>query len=91
MPAGYRAYLLFIATVPLIFLLVPVRSIQLAFGIVGAFFLPLMALTLLIMNNKRRWVGADFVSHWGHNLILLLGFVFFAYVGIAGIIERFAQ
>ena len=88
---AYRAYLLFIATVPPIFLLVPVRSIQLAFGIVGAFFLPLMALTLLIMNNRRRWVGANFVSHWGHNLILLLGFVFFAYVGIAGIIERFAQ
>ncbi|MDA1316349.1 MAG: Nramp family divalent metal transporter [Acidobacteria bacterium] len=86
----YRMYLAFIATVPLIFLWTPVRSIQLAFGIFAAFFLPLMALTLLIMNNRRRWVGADFVSHWGHNVILGLGFVFFVYVGVSGLIEQFA-
>ena len=88
---AYRAYLAFIATVPLVFLLTPVRSIQLAFGVVAAFFLPLLALTLLIMNNRRSWVGSGFLSHWGHNAILMLGFVFFAYVGIAGIVERFAR
>ncbi|HUG80949.1 MAG TPA: Nramp family divalent metal transporter [Bryobacterales bacterium] len=86
----YRMYLAFIATVPLIFLWTPVRSIQLSFGVLAAFFLPLMALTLLIMNNRRQWVGADFVSHWGHNVILGLGFVFFAYVGVTGLIEQFA-
>ncbi len=88
---SYRMYLAFIATAPLIFLWAPVRSIQLAFGIVGAFFLPLMALTLLIMNNRRRWVGSDFVSHWGHNVVLGLGFVFFAYVGVSGLIEQLTR
>lgn len=88
---GYRAYLAFISTVPLVFLLTPVRSIQLAFGVVAAFFLPLLALTLLIMNNRRGWVGSGFLNHWSHNAILVLGFAFFAYVGIAGLIERFAR
>jgi hypothetical protein len=86
----YRMYLAFIATVPLIFLLTPVRSIQLSFGVIAAFFLPLMALTLLIMNNRARWVGGDFVSHWGHNVVLGLGFVFFAYVGMSELLEQFA-
>ena len=88
---AYRIYLALIATVPLVFLWTPVRSIQLVFGVVGAFFLPLMALTLLIMNNRRKWVGTDFLSHWGHNVILGLGFVFFAYVGVVGIIERLSR
>ena len=48
---AYRAFLVVLATVPLILLLSPVRLIQHAYGVIGAMFLPLLALTLLIMNN----------------------------------------
>jgi Mn2+/Fe2+ NRAMP family transporter len=78
--SAYRTYLLAIATVPILFLWTPVRQIQLLYGIVAAMFLPLLALTLLIMNNRRRWVGSDFQSPWLINLILGSGLLLFAYV-----------
>jgi Mn2+/Fe2+ NRAMP family transporter len=54
---AYRGYLLFTATVPALFLWTTVKQIQLAYGVIGAFFLPLVALTLLILNNREEWVG----------------------------------
>ena len=85
---AYRSYLTAISVVSLIFLWVPVSYIQLAFGVVGAFFLPLLALTLLIMNNQRRWVGSDFLSGWMPNTVLVVGLLFFAYVGGQGAYQR---
>lgn len=87
---AYRGFLLAIATVPLIFLLSPVRQIQLAFGIVGALFLPLLALTLLILNNRRSWIGSDFLTPWPQNLVLALSLAFFAWLGAQTIAERFS-
>ena len=84
----YRAYLVFIATVPLVFLWASVREIQLAYGIIGAFFLPLLALTLLLLNNRRRWVGSDFLNRRLSNGILVAALLFFAYLGAAQIYER---
>jgi len=77
----YRAYLVFLATVPLVFLRWPVQELQLAFGLTGAMLLPLLALTLLIMNNRTRWVGEDFRSGVVINAVLAVALVFFVYVG----------
>ena len=85
---AYRAYLIFIATTPLILLLSPVRMIQLAYGVIGAMFLPLLALTLLIMNNRRRWVGSDFLSPVLVNILLAVTLAFFSYVGGTAIYSR---
>ena len=85
---AYRAYLIVIATAPLILLLSPVRMIQLAYGVIGAMFLPLLALTLLIMNNRRRWVGSDFLSPVLVNILLAVTLAFFSYVGGAAIYSR---
>jgi len=79
---AYRAYLVIIATVSIVFLWTPVRQIQLAYGIIAALFMPLLALTLLIMNNRRRWVGAEFVTGWVMNAVLAGGLLFFLYVGV---------
>jgi len=32
-----------------------VEQLQLVFGLTGALLLPLLALTLLIMNNREEW------------------------------------
>ena len=85
---AYRAYLVVIATLPLILLLSPVRLIQLAYGVIGAMFLPLLALTLLIMNNRRRWVGTDFLSPKLLNALLAIALAFFSYVGVTAIYSR---
>ena len=80
---AYRGGLLFIALAPLVFLNFPVKQIQLTYGVFGAFFLPLLALTLLIMNNKRPWVGSDFLSSKFTNVVLAAALALFAYLSVA--------
>jgi hypothetical protein len=53
----YRIYLTGMATIPLLLVRWPVEHLQLAFGLTGAMLLPLLALTLLLMNNRVEWVG----------------------------------
>jgi Mn2+/Fe2+ NRAMP family transporter len=77
----YRSYLLFISTVPLLLLRWPVQQLQLAFGVTGAMLLPLLALTLLIMNNRRDWVAPAFRTHWSLNGLLLLALALFGWAG----------
>lgn len=88
---AYRGYLLAISTLPMVFLWSPVRLIQLAYGIVGAMFLPILALTLLILNNQPRWVGADMRSGWAINVILVIAVLFFGYVGGGELLEQFSS
>ncbi|MCW5979020.1 MAG: Nramp family divalent metal transporter [Bryobacteraceae bacterium] len=85
---AYRGYLLFIAFVPLVALWRPVRDIQLIYGIVASCFLPLLALTLLIMNTRERWVGRAFTSHWVVNAALAAALVFFSVVGGQELLEQ---
>ena len=78
----YRWSVVLIATIPLILLNTSVRTIQLAYGVLGALFLPLLALTLLIMNNQRRWMGADLLTPSWINALLVLALGFFTYVAL---------
>jgi Mn2+/Fe2+ NRAMP family transporter len=85
----YRAYLLALALAPLALLGLSVKQMQLAYAIMGAIFMPLVALTLLIMNNRQEWVGTDFRSGWLINLLLVATLVLFALFGalqLAGIV-----
>jgi Mn2+/Fe2+ NRAMP family transporter len=77
----YRTYLACMATVPLLLVRSPVEQLQLAFGLTGALLLPLLALTLLIMNNREEWVGREFRAGRTLNLVLASAVVFFAFAG----------
>jgi Mn2+/Fe2+ NRAMP family transporter len=77
----YRTYLACLSTIPLVLLRWPVQQLQLVFGITGAMLLPLLALTLLLMNNRRDWVGKDFRSSAWINAVLAVALLFFVYVG----------
>ena len=83
----YRVYLLCLATVPLILVRRPVEQLQLAFGLTGAMLLPLLALTLLLMNNRTRWVGKQFKNTAPLNLTLAVALGFFLYVGAREILQ----
>ena len=85
---AYRWSVVVIATVPLILLGTSVRAIQLTYGVLGSLFLPLLALTLLIMNNRRRWVGSDFLSPLWINVLLAVALAFFSYLGGSAIWSR---
>jgi hypothetical protein len=83
----YRFYLAAMATVPLILVRWPVEQLQLAFGLTGAMLLPLLALTLLVMNNRQEWVGRQFLTNHALNVVLAAGLVFFAFVGAREILR----
>ncbi len=76
--APYRLSVALVAVVPLFLLNAPVRQIQLTYGVLGALFLPLLALTLLLLNNRRAWVGRESRNPMWINVALGACVVFFA-------------
>ncbi len=79
---AYRYYLLALAIFPLSLLWLKVQLVQYVYGIIGALFMPFVALTLLILNNRSRLVGREFRNNWIVNALLLVTLGFFIYVGI---------
>jgi Mn2+/Fe2+ NRAMP family transporter len=88
---AYRWFLIAIATVPLLQLGITVERAQLLYAVMGALFMPFLALTLLILNTRRRWVGERFVSGWITNAALAATFVLFTYVGAGEIRNALAR
>lgn len=78
---AYRAFLVFIATVPLILLWTTLERAQLLYAVFGSLFMPLLAVTLLVMNNRTAWVGREFRTGWVTNLALGLTLALFAWIG----------
>jgi Mn2+/Fe2+ NRAMP family transporter len=78
----YRVYLVLIALVPLPLLWMGVERAQLTYAVLGSLFMPLLALTLLLMNNRRRWIGPDFVNGLATNLALVATLLLFSYVAL---------
>jgi Mn2+/Fe2+ NRAMP family transporter len=83
----YRGYLLALALIPISLLWFKVQNVQLVYGIVGALFMPFVALTLLILNNRVRLVGPDFRNGRLVNALLAVTLIFFLYVGAREVIE----
>jgi hypothetical protein len=50
----YRGYLLALTLVPIHLLWFKVQQVQLIYAVMGAFFMPLLALTLLLLNAKKN-------------------------------------
>ena len=85
-PAGlsrtpvYRWYLAYLAFPPLSLLLLErPLLIVVVYAIAGAFFMPFLATILLVMNNRRNWVGA-LRNPWPINVLLALSLVLFAWL-----------
>jgi Mn2+/Fe2+ NRAMP family transporter len=84
---AYRGYLAAIAIVPLALLWFTVQSVQLAYAVMGAMFMPLLAVTLLILNNQERWIG-NLRSRWWVNAVLVVTLLLFAYMGALQLLGR---
>lgn len=78
----YRLYLVAISFVPLLFLGYPVIQIQKFYGIFGAFFLPVLAVSLIILNSRAEWVGKEFTTHWSLNAVLAAGVALFVSLAV---------
>lgn len=79
--AAYRGCLAAIAVAPLANLWMTVERVQLAYAVMGAMFMPLLAVTLLLLNGRTRWVGARFRNGVAFNAVLVVTVLLFAYVG----------
>ncbi|MEE9278886.1 MAG: hypothetical protein V3V67_01800, partial [Myxococcota bacterium] len=76
----YRAYQLAIAVVPMLGLFWSFREVQKIYAIIGASFIPLLALVLLILNGRSEWVGADFVNRMPTVAVLLATLAFSSWI-----------
>ncbi len=83
-PAGkpYRLYMLALAILPLAGFAVSFKQAQKAYGVVGAVFLPLLAITLLWLNREAI-VGKALANRWLSWLGLFVTLAFF--LGAAGL------
>ncbi len=79
----YRAYLVYLAIPPMLLLLInrPVWIVM-AYAVIGAFFMPFLAATLLVMNNRSAWIGS-LKNRWWTNALLAGALVLFVYLGIS--------
>lgn len=81
---AYRGYLVAMGIVPLVLLFFSVRPLQIVNAVLGACFMPLLAVTLLLLNNKVRLVGERFRNGWLTNTVLVFTVLLFT---IAGVME----
>lgn len=79
---AYRVYLLLITLVSLPLLWLTVERAQLSYAVLGSLFMPLLALTLLLLNNRTAWVGKEFRNKWVTNAVLVTTLLFFGFVAV---------
>lgn len=78
----YRAYLVAMATVPMLGLVWSFRDIQMLYAVIGALFFPVLALALLIFNGMSKWVGPDFRNGPLTKAALVIVLVFFSWIAL---------
>ena len=77
----YRRYLYGLATIPMIGLWVGFAQMQKFYAIIGALFIPMLALTLLLLNGQAKWIGVQHRNHPLTTIILILILLFFLMAG----------
>jgi hypothetical protein len=85
---AYRGYLVYLALPPMLLLLAgkPVWLVVI-YAIAGAFFMPLLCGLLLLMNNRRAWLG-KLKNGLLVNLVLLGSLVVFGLLLYTEIIKQ---
>jgi Mn2+/Fe2+ NRAMP family transporter len=83
----YRAFLIALTVLPMSLLWFNVQQVQLAYAAMGALFMPLVALTLLLLNNRRSLVGPGFRNGLAVNILLIATLAFFSYLGAKEILN----
>ena len=83
--SSYKKYLYFLALFPITSLWFQFEKVQLAYAIIGALFMPLLALSLIILTNKKEM--KELKSGYFYNLIYVITFLCFIYFGYLKIIN----
>jgi len=86
----YRRYLMIITFVPMLGLFASFQEAQKLYAVTGAFFFPLLAIGLLLLNGRGKWVGEKFKYGPAAIISLVAVLLFFAWAGLANIMKLFA-
>ena len=78
---AYRGYLFALAIVPMAGLFWSFQEIQKLYAVIGATFLPLLAIALLVLNGRADWVGERFRNGPATVVVLLATLAFFLWIG----------
>ncbi len=86
----YRIALLCITVVPipLAFLDRPL-FLLVTYTIVGSFFIPFLATTLLYLNNRVKWDSPLKRNGWGANIVMVLVLIFFLAIAVRDVMNAF--
>jgi len=79
---AYRGYLLGLAIVPMAGLFFRFEQVQQAYAIIGASFVPLLALILLLLNGRSAWVGESHRNRPLTTIVLVAILAFFSWLAL---------
>jgi Mn2+/Fe2+ NRAMP family transporter len=85
----YMTYLVLLAAVPCLSLFADFKAVQKIYAVVGACFMPFLAVVLLYLNGSAKRVGLEFKNGWATNVILAAALLFFCAYGLLEVIQRF--
>lgn len=88
-PARFYMLMLTFPTMILLFFDQPIFLILL-YGTLGALFMPFLAVTLLFLNNQKRFVPKPFRNKWFHNVFLGMTAGVFVAMGVNELYEALA-
>ncbi len=77
---SYKAYLVAIATLPMLGMAFSFEQVQLLYTVCGAMFVPMLAAALLYLNSRRSHMGTNRTG-WLGTVAILCTLAFFAWVG----------
>lgn len=81
----YRVYLLCLGIVPMLGLFMTFRQVQQLYTVIGALFFPVLAIGLLVLNGRARWIGVRFRNGPLAVAALCAVLAVFIWLGIAGV------
>ncbi len=85
---AYRGYLYAMATLPAMGLFRSFETVQKAYAVFGAMFIPLLAVVLLLLNGSAARVGEAHRNRWPSTLGLLVAIGLFVVYGYFEILRR---
>lgn len=85
---AYKGYLLVLTVVPMAVLGTDFKALAKYYSLIGAVFMPLLALTLLYLNNHPA-LPTGYRNRWRSNGALVVILVFFAAAGVVSVWQKF--
>lgn len=85
----YRWYLFALATIPAVGLWFSFQKMQIVYAVVGGFFMPLVAVVLLLLNGNAKYVGKQLKNSWMTNILLSTAILVFLIIAGMDLYGRF--